>query len=117
MKSFEFEKALMQEHFNENYVESAKFPDATFKGKVININEINFTKNGKYKAFVEGDLKIHGVTKKVKQNGSIEVKDGKIIIIAKFPIILKDYNIKIPKAVINNIAENVDITVNTTLEK
>jgi len=117
MKSFEFEKALMQEHFNENYVESAKFPDATFKGKVINISEINFAKNGKYKAFVEGDMKIHGVTKKVKQNGSIEVKDGKIIIIAKFPIILKDYNIKIPKAVINNIAENVDITVNTTLEK
>jgi len=117
MKSFEFEKALMQEHFNENYVESDKYPNATFKGKVTNLSEINFTKNGKYKAMVEGDLTIHGVTKKVKQPGSFEVKDGKIIAYAKFTIALKDYEVKIPNTVLKNIAEIVDVTVNVTLEK
>jgi polyisoprenoid-binding protein YceI len=117
MKSFEFEKALMQEHFNENYVESAKFPNATFKGKITNLSEINFTKNGKYEAIVEGDLTIHGVTKKVKHTGIIEVKDGKILINAKFPVTLKDYDIKIPNTVLKNIAEIVDITVAVSLEK
>lgn len=117
MKSFEFENALMQEHFNENYVESDKFPNATFKGKVTNLIEINFTKNGKYKAMVEGDLTIHGVTKKVKQTGTFEIKDGKILTNAKFSIAIKDYNIKIPNTVLKNIAENVDITVNVSLDK
>ncbi len=117
MKSFLFEKALMQEHFNENYVESDKFPDASFKGKVTNLSEINFTKNGKYKAMVEGDLKIHGVTKNVKSPGNIEVKDGKIIATAKFSLLLKDYGIKIPNTVINNISESIEITVNVGLDK
>jgi len=117
MKSFEFEKALMQEHFNENYVESGKFPNASFKGKINNLSDINFTKNGKYKVIVEGDLMIHGVTKKVKQSGIMEVKDGKIIANAKFPILLKDYDVKIPTTVMKNIAEIVDVTVNVSLDK
>jgi hypothetical protein len=117
MKSFEFEKALMQEHFNENYVESNKFPNASFKGKILNLSEINFSKNGKYKAIVEGDLMIHGVTKKVKAQGNIEVKDAKIIANAKFPIELKDYDVKIPNAVVKNIAETVEVTVDVALDK
>jgi hypothetical protein len=117
MKSFEFEKALMQEHFNENYVESNKFPNASFKGKLINLSEVNFNKNGKYKAVVEGDLTIHGVTKKVKTQGNIEVKEGKITANAKFPIALKDYDVKIPSAVVKNIAETVEITVDVNLDK
>lgn len=117
MKSFEFENALMQEHFNENYVESDKFPTATFKGKITNLSEINFTKNGKYKALVDGDLTIHGVTKKVKHFGTFEIKDGKILVNAKFSIALKDYNVKIPNTVLKNIAEIVDITVDVSLDK
>ncbi|HCT71609.1 MAG TPA: YceI family protein, partial [Bacteroidales bacterium] len=62
MKSFQFEKALMQEHFNENYVESDKFPNATFTGKVSNINDVPFDKNGVYPVNVEGDLTIKGIT-------------------------------------------------------
>ncbi len=117
MKSFIFEKALMQEHFNENYVESDKYPNATFKGKIQNIKNIDFSKNGKYNVIVEGDLTIHGVTQKVIHPGSIEIKDGKVIAQSKFMIALKDYNIKIPNNVLKNIAENIEITVNVNLDK
>jgi len=55
IRSFEFEKALMQEHFNENYLESHKFPNASFQGKVTNLSEIDFTKDGTYEATVEGN--------------------------------------------------------------
>jgi len=116
IKSFEFKNALMQEHFNENYLESGKYPNSTFKGKVTNLSEINFTKNGTYKANVEGDLTIHGVTQKIKQSGFFEVKDGKISANSKFSVALKDYDIKIPNTVISNIAENIEITVNVSLE-
>src|SRR5688500_16222954 len=63
MKAFEFEKALMQEHFNENYVESDKFPKADFKGSVVNNSEVNYSKPGTYTVVVKGKLTMHGVTK------------------------------------------------------
>ncbi len=114
--SFEFKQALMQEHFNENYMESTKFPNSTFKGKVINLKDINFSKNGKYTAVIEGDLNIHGTTKKVKQSGTLEVKDGKIIAYSKFNLTIKDYNISIPSAVAGKIAEQVQVTVETSMD-
>ncbi len=117
MKSFEFAKALMQEHFNENYVESDKFPNATFTGKVINIKDVNTSKDGAYEASVEGKLTIHGISQQVKEKGSFEVKDGKINGKAKFSILLSDYNIKIPGAVTNNISKSVEISVEMILEK
>ena len=117
IKSFEFEKALMQEHFNENYLESDKYPNATYKGKITNAAEVNFTKNGTYQALTEGDLTIHGITKKIKEKGTIEIKGGKIIIVAKFNVLLKDYNIKIPNNVVNNIAETIQVSVNASLDK
>ena len=114
--SFEFKQALMQEHFNENYMESPKYPNSVFKGKVTNVKDVNFTKNGKYNAVVEGDLTIHGVTKKVKENGTIEVKDGKVTVNSKFNIAIKDYKISIPGAVAGKIAESVQIVVDATME-
>ncbi len=117
MKSFEFEKALMQEHFNENYVESDKFPNALFTGKVTNIKDVNIAKNGVYDAMVEGKLTLHGVTQNAKTKGSFEVKSDKITGSAKFSILLSDYNIKIPGAVANNISKSVEITVEVNLEK
>ena len=117
MKSFDFEKALMQEHFNENYVESDKYPNATFAGKVVNINEVNINKDGIYNAEVQGALTIHGVTKQVQTKGSLEVKEGKVLGKAKFNILLSEYNIKIPGAVTNNISNQLEITVEVTLEK
>jgi polyisoprenoid-binding protein YceI len=117
IKSFEFEKALMQEHFNENYMQSDQFPNSTFNGKVINLKDINFGKDGIYKAVVEGDLTMHGVTNKIKTNGTFEIKDGKIIGKSTFNVLVKDYNISIPKAVVKNIAESIQIDVNVTLDK
>lgn len=117
MKSFGFEKALMQEHFNENYAESDKFPSASFSGKVLNIKELDFSKNGVYPVTVEGDLTIKGVTKKVTEKGTFEVKDGKISGKSTFTILLADYNFKIPNAVANNISKTIQIDVDVNLEK
>lgn len=117
IKSFEFEKALMQEHFNENYMQSDQFPSSTFKGSVTNLKEINFAKDGTYKAVVEGDLTMHGVTNKIRTNGTFDIKDGKVVGKSTFNVLLKDYNISIPKAVVKNIAESVQIDVNVTMDK
>jgi len=117
MKSFEFQKALMQEHFNENYAESNKFPNASFKGKITNLKDVNLSKDGIYNVNVEGDLTLHGVTKQVKTVGTLEVKSGKIIGKSKFYINLSDYDIKIPNTVVNNISNKVEITVDITLDK
>lgn len=117
IKSFEFEKALMQEHFNENYMESDKFPDATFSGKILNLSAIDFTKDGKYEAEVEGDMKIHGEIKKVKEKGTFEVSGGKISGKSVFMVHLADYKIKIPNTVVNNIAEDIQVTVDVNLEQ
>jgi polyisoprenoid-binding protein YceI len=117
MKSFEFEKALMQEHFNENYVESDKFPSATFVGKVTNIADINISKDGVYNANVEGKLTMHGVTKDIKEKGTFETKQGKLSGKAKFNIIIADYKITIPGNVGNNISKTIEVTVDITLDK
>lgn len=118
MKSFVFEKALMQEHFNENYVESDKFPNATFQGKVSNLSAINFTKEGTYEATVEGDLTIHGVTRKISEKGTFTVKPGDIIHAnSKFMVKPADYDIKIPATVMKNIAETIEVTVDVELSK
>jgi len=117
VKSFEFEKALMQEHFNENYMESDKFSTATFSGKISNLKDINFSKDGSYSANVEGNLTIHGVTNKITEKGTIEIQGGKIVTKAVFIIKPKDYNIIIPGAVVANIAESIQVNVDATLEK
>lgn len=116
MKAFEFEKALMQEHFNENYVESDKFPKANFKGTIANNSEIKWTTDGTYPAKVQGKMTIHGVTKDVTADGSIEVKGGKVIANSKFIILLKDYNIEIPKLVKDKITEDVIILVDLNMD-
>jgi uncharacterized protein YcsI (UPF0317 family) len=117
MKSFVFEKALMQEHFNENYVESDKYPNATFLGKITNIKEINFAKDGSYNANVEGKLTIHGVTREVKTTGKFEVHGAKVIGKSTFSINLSDYNVTIPSAVVKNISNAVEITVDAAMDK
>jgi len=111
IKSFHFEKALMEEHFNENYLESDKFPKATFKGVISDVSKISFTTDGMYNVSVTGDLTLHGVTKKITSTGTITVKGGKISADSKFNIKLADYNVSIPKLVKDNIAESVEVKV------
>jgi len=118
VKSFLFEKALMQEHFNENYLESDKFPNATFQGKIINLSSIDFSKEGTYEALVEGDLTIHGVTNKISEKGTFTVKAGdKVHGNSKFMVKPADYQIKIPNTVMKNIAETIEVTVDVELSK
>lgn len=116
LKSFHFERALMEEHFNENYVESNKYPKATFKGKITNIAAVNFTKDGAYPVTAEGELTMHGVTKKVSSNGSVTIKGGKVAAFSKFSIKLKDYNIVVPSLVGDKISEDIDLTVDCKYE-
>lgn len=107
MKEFQFKKALMQEHFNENYVESDKFPNATFKGNILNFENINNTKS---EFTVKGTLTIHGVSKETEIKANFTKKDDAILVDGNFMVALKDYDIKIPKIVFMNIAENIKVT-------
>ena len=116
MKGFEFAKALMQEHFNENYVESDKFPKAEFKGQIVNNSEVNYTKDGVYNAKAKGTLTLHGVTKEVEIPGKVTMKDGKPQLNTDFTLLLSDYQIKIPAVVKENISNTVTVTVDCALE-
>lgn len=117
MKAFMFEKALMQEHFNEKYVETEKYPKAQFKGKVENLSSIDFSKAGKYDAVVSGELTIHGVTQTVKSKGVITVKaDGNVSATSTFTIKLSDYKIAIPSVVKDNVSETIEINVDMNYE-
>ena len=112
IKAFHFKKALMEEHFNENYMESDKYPKAIFKGTIADMSKVNFAKDGSYPVSVTGDLSIHGVSNKVTVPGSITVKSGIPSSTSSFSIRPADYRISIPKLVKDNIAETINITVN-----
>lgn len=116
MSGFEFEKALMQEHFNENYVETKLFPKAEFRGSITNNAAVQYTKDGVYKVKVKGNLVMHGVTKEVVTDGEILVKGGKISARAVFSVVLLEYNIKIPTVVADKVATQARIAVDCTLE-
>ncbi|MFN8250798.1 MAG: YceI family protein [Ferruginibacter sp.] len=116
-KGFHFPKALMEEHFNENYIESNKYPKSTFKGTVADISKVSFDKDGTYPVTVKGELNIHGVTKAVSTPGNIIVKGGKATASSKFTVKLADYNITIPNLVKDNISQNIEITVDCLLDQ
>jgi len=111
VKSFHFDRALMEEHFNENYMESEKFPKAIFKGKITNLSAVNFTKTGLYDVTVEGDLTIHNVTNKISTKGTLEVVEGGINANAKFKVVPEDYKIEIPGVVREKINKDLEVTV------
>lgn len=111
IKSFNFEKAMMQEHFNDDYMESDKYPEATLLAKVTNLKDINFKKDGTYPATIEGKLTIHGQTQQIKQNGTFEIRNGAVTAKAKFNVLLADYNIAVPNTLVNNISKSIEITI------
>jgi hypothetical protein len=111
IKSFVFKKALMQEHFNENYMESNQFPKASYKGQVTDISNINFSKDGNYAVTTSG------ITQKINTPGTIIIKDGKVSANANFSVLLADYKIAIPKLVENNISKTIDIKITAALDQ
>jgi polyisoprenoid-binding protein YceI len=115
IKSFEFEKALMQEHFNENYMESDSYPSSTFKGKLENIASVSFVKDGVYTTQATGTLNMHGVDRNITTPVTITVKEGKITAETHFEVSPKDYNITIPGAVRQQIAESIAVNVKASL--
>jgi hypothetical protein len=112
--NFKFKNALMEEHFNENYMESEKFPKATFKGK---INEpIDYTKDGETKVTVTGKMEIHGVTKEETYSGTIKKVGNELFLDCLFKVKVADYNIKVPTLYVKNIAEVIDVDYKCVLE-
>lgn len=116
MKGFQFEKALMQEHFNENYVESDKYPKAVFKGQIAGPAKIDFSKDGKYTTNISGKLTIHGQTKEVSAPGTFIVENGHISASTEFTVSLDDYNISIPSIMKEKISKTVKVVVQTRYE-
>jgi len=115
IKGFTFEKALMQDHFNENYMESHLYPKGLFSGTITNMKEINLGKDGTYTARVQGELTLHGVKKAMSTSGQISVKGGKITATSTFDITIADFNIEVPKVVKDNISKTVQVTISTEL--
>lgn len=116
IKSFVFEKALMQEHFNENYLESDAYPTAKFVGKITNLSDINFNKPGTYEANVKGTIEIHGIKKELQTKGTLKVEKDGIQVNSTFDIKLSDFDISIPGAVTGKISETVQVTIDSKLK-
>jgi polyisoprenoid-binding protein YceI len=117
VKSFHFEKALMEEHFNENYMESGKYPDAVFVGNITDAKSVNLAKDGAYTVKVNGKLTMHNVTKDVETTANLTVKGGAITMAkSDFSVKLSDYNIAIPTPVKDKIAKEAKISIDLALQ-
>ena len=93
IRDFKFEMVEMEDHFNDKYMETDKYPTASFKGRIMDVKRINFTRPGSYKVRVQGDLTIHNVTKKVIVAGTLKVDKNIIGLQSKFSINIEDYKI------------------------
>ena len=109
VKGFSFPKKMMQDHFNEDYIESDKYPKAHFTG--IYRGEVDVTKNGLYKVQVEGELTLHGVTKTINIPAVIEVNGDKLAGRSDFKLTPTDFNIRIPSLVREKIAQQIEVHV------
>jgi polyisoprenoid-binding protein YceI len=117
VKTFDFPNDLMEEHFNENYLESAKYPNATFTGKMASSDKIDLSKDGTHNVIAEGVLEVHGVKQDRKLPATLTVKDGKVKIDCKFNIHLSDHKIEVPSIVVSKLSEDIAVTVNVAMEK
>ena len=111
VKGFVFKRTLMQEHFNENYLESDKYPKATFTGHFVGFEAGQLATAGPHPVEVEGDLTLHGVTHRIRVPATVELRGGQLLAQATFPVASADYNIEIPRLVRNNIAKIISVHV------
>jgi len=116
IKSFKFKNALMEEHFNENYIESAKYPKAVFKGQILNWAAIDLDKEEAQEADLEGELTLHGVSKKITAKATLHPQNGEIQASCAFVVSAEDFEIKIPAVVRDKIAKEVSVSVNVNYE-
>ena len=117
IKSFKFEKALMQDHFNENYMESDQYPKAEFSGKIDNMDAAQYQKDGTYKVTATGTMTVHGVKKEVAIPGTIIVAGDKLTLQANFALVFADYAIKIPDLVTGKVGTKADVKLETMATK
>jgi polyisoprenoid-binding protein YceI len=115
VNSFQFEKALMQTHFQENYMESATFPTSTFKGKIKDLSAVKFNADGVYDVVADGAFEMHGITKDISVPGKITVKGSSVKLNADFTILCSDYEIKIPKNNVSSVSNSINISVDCSL--
>ena len=116
IRSFEgFNSPLQREHFNENYLESVQFPNATFTGKII--EKIDFDKDGKYTIRAKGKLTIHGITQERIIKSQLEIKKGKLYVISNFTVLLDEHQIRVPKIVYQKIAKEIMVYIDAVFEK
>lgn len=108
-----FNTLLQKDHFNENYMESTVFPEATFIGKII--EDIDYTKDGEYSIRAKGKLKIHGIEKERIIKAQIAIKTGAIYITSAFVVALADHDIKIPRVVSEKLAPDINVSVKASL--
>ena len=111
MPEFQFRKKLMQEHFNENYLESEKYPKSTFKGRLVDFGAAALDRPGPQPVVAEGELTIHGVTRHVRVPGTLERQGNRLLVNTKFAVAPADYNIEVPLLVRGHLAKTVDVTV------
>lgn len=109
-----FNSGLQRDHFNENYLETNKFPDATFRGRII--EDIDFTKDGTNAIRAKGILTIHGVSQERIIKSDLAIRNGIIFIRSNFTVLLADHNIPIPKVVHEKLASEIKVEVNTELK-
>ncbi len=115
MRSFAFDKALMQEHFNDNFVESHNYPNASFRGEIKNIHDIDFERSGEVNVIVQGELTIKDVSRSIRESGILHVHEDHLGAYAEFIIKPEDYNIRIPTRYARNIASEIEVFVDVTL--
>ncbi|MBY0433991.1 MAG: YceI family protein [Cyclobacteriaceae bacterium] len=113
IKEFKFDKKLMQEHFNEKYMDSEKYPKSTFQGKII---DYQMTGTGAQSVKAQGKLTIHGITKDIDVPGTFEVEGNKITMKSKFMVKLEDYEVPRPQLLWKNIAEEIEISIDFTFK-
>lgn len=112
ISAFKFKKALMEEHFNENYMESTKHPKSVFKGKINDMSAIDLTTDGTYTTTVSGELEIRSIKQAITPEITFTIRNGKISGACQFTVAVADFDISIPKLVRENIAKEVEISVN-----
>ena len=108
-----FNSPLQREHFNENYMETNKYPEGTFVGKII--EDVDASKDGEYDVRAKGKLTIHGLEQERIIKAHISTKKGKMLVTSDFTVTLADYNIKIPRVVYDKLAPDISVSVNATL--